>query len=59
MPVLRYRCPIAGKFAEVWTELEGDEEQEQSTYFDTVYCNACGRTHLVDPNTGRVAGESE
>jgi len=58
MPVLRYRCPKVGKLTEVWTEIEDGEEQGQGA-FDTVCCNACGGIHLVEPTSGRVAGEDE
>jgi hypothetical protein len=59
MPMVRYRCPTVGKLAEVWTEGKDEEELGPHAYFDSVYCNACGGVHLVDPRTGRVAGEDE
>jgi hypothetical protein len=56
MPVLRYRCPKVGIFAEVWTEF--DDEEKGVDVFDTVFCQACGGKHLVDPKTGSVAASA-
>jgi hypothetical protein len=57
MPVLRYRCPTVGKLAEVWTEFD-DEEEGGDVFFETVFCQACGGKHLVDPKTGRVTASA-
>jgi hypothetical protein len=59
MPALRYRCPKLGTFVEVWRELNHEDGKAADGAFDTVQCRACGGIHLVDPNTGRVAGADE
>jgi len=58
MPVLRYRCPVSRMLTEVWTESD-DPDEEHSEIFDTVYCQACGGVHLVNPKTGKVLGQDE
>jgi hypothetical protein len=58
MPVLRYRCPASGLLAEVWTESD-EPDEDHSEFFDTVYCQACGGVHLVNPKTGKVLGQDD
>ena len=50
----KYRCPNRG-WAIVQGWLADDPEGEVDTYIQ-VTCNACGRTHMVNPKTGRVLG---
>jgi hypothetical protein len=59
MPALRYRCPVSGKLAEVWTEFAETEADRADGFLDTVHCQICGRVHLVDPRTCRVLGANE
>jgi hypothetical protein len=57
MPALRYRCPNTGMTVEAWTESDDSPDQRADDFFDTVFCQACGGVHLVNPRTGRVAGQ--
>jgi hypothetical protein len=51
MPFL-YRCPNTGLKVQGW--VSDDPTKEEA--FQPVTCTACGRVHLVNPKTGKVAG---
>jgi hypothetical protein len=51
MPFL-YRCPHTGLKVQGW--ISDDPTKEE--IFQPVTCTACGRVHLVNPRTGKVAG---
>jgi hypothetical protein len=55
MTSLIYRCPFTGRNVQEWTA----EELPSSDVYVSVACPACGRTHLVNPTTGRVLGAPE
>jgi hypothetical protein len=50
-----YRCPVTGHKVQ---GLVGDNPAapDDTTTYETVTCSACGRVHLVNQSTGRVAG---
>jgi hypothetical protein len=50
----KYRCPNTGALVQGWA---GDDPAEaEADSYRQVTCNACGRTHMVNPKTGRVLG---
>jgi hypothetical protein len=56
MLVFIFRCPDAGFRVQGWTS--GDDESERAgVVYEVVACLACGRLHLVDPKTGKTAGD--
>lgn len=54
MPTFLYRCPTTGLRVQGWISDDPTEQDDDS--FETVTCPACGRTHLVNPKTGKVLG---
>jgi hypothetical protein len=51
-----YRCPNTGFRVQGWAS---DNESEMAgDVYEAITCLACGRQHLVDPKTGKMAGES-
>jgi hypothetical protein len=63
MPPFLFRCPNTGfrvqGFAADDGESKGDGESEETDdVFVSVTCVACGSVHLVNPKTGKTAGES-
>jgi hypothetical protein len=52
-----YRCPYTGFRVQGWASNE-DESERAGDVYEGVTCLACGRLHLVNPNTGKTAGES-
>ena len=54
MPTFLYRCPNTGLRVQGWIANDPTERDEDS--FETVNCPACGRVHLVNPQTGKVLG---
>jgi hypothetical protein len=48
-----YRCPNTGFQVQGWS---ADEEPSNSEVYESLTCLACGRSHLVNPKTGRVLG---
>ena len=49
--VFLYQCPTLGLRVQGWAEDAGDDGGEA---YEGVACTACGRTHLVNPKTGRT-----
>jgi hypothetical protein len=57
MPSFIYRCPNTG-FRVEGLAPDDDKSEEADNVFVGVTCLACGVLHLVNPKTGRTAGES-
>ena len=55
MPTFLFRCPVNGMRVQGWV----DEYPSEGQTFVSTTCQACQRVHLVNPKTGRVAGEKE
>jgi len=56
MPPFFFRCPDTGFRVQGWTS--GDDESERvGVASEVVTCPACGWLHLIDPKTGKTAGE--
>ena len=53
MGVYLFRCPSTGFRVQAWSEENSEDSYEAMT------CIACQRVHLVNPKTGRVAGDNE
>lgn len=53
MPLV-YRCPNTGFQVQAWSP---EEHPETEHIYETVTCIACQRVHLVNRETGKVAGE--
>jgi hypothetical protein len=60
-----YRCPVRGLRVQGWfadspsdTGREVFAEPVSAEVFEGVTCLACGQLHLVNPRTGKLAGES-
>jgi hypothetical protein len=56
MTTFIYRCPTTGLNVQ---GLFVDRQPAVSSghAFESMTCTACGRTHLVDPKTGKVLGD--
>jgi hypothetical protein len=61
-----YRCPVRGLRVQGWfadspseTSREVFGEPVSAEVFEGVTCLACGQLHLVNPRTGKLAGESD
>jgi hypothetical protein len=57
MPTFLYRCPNTGLRVQGWIANGPTERDEDS--FEAVTCPACGRVHLVNPQTGKVLGAND
>ena len=57
LPTFLYRCPNTGLRVQGWIANDPTEQDEDS--FDAVTCPACGRVHLVNPQTGKVLGATD
>jgi hypothetical protein len=56
MTTFIYRCPATGLNVQ---GLFVDSQPAASGHaFESMTCTACGRTHLVDPKTGKVLGDT-
>ena len=54
MRSFKYRCPNTGALVQGWLADEPVEADAET--YRQVTCNACGRTHMVNPKTGKVLG---
>jgi len=54
MPAFLYRCPVTRQNVQGWVAEDVDERAHHP-----VTCLACRRVHLVNPATGKVAGEDD
>jgi hypothetical protein len=52
MATLIYRCPASGQNVQGW--FADDALASDANVYETVTCTACGRTHLVNPTSGKV-----
>ena len=53
---LVFRCPETG--LRVHTAAEPDDQPERAgVLYRPIQCTACGKIHLVNPETGRLASE--
>jgi hypothetical protein len=57
MPPFLFRCPNSGFRVQGFAADDGESE-ETDDVFVSVTCVACGSVHLVNPKTGKTAGES-
>jgi hypothetical protein len=55
MATFIFRCPCTGWNVQAHTE---DNDNKGQT-FEVITCIACQRLHLVNPETGKVAGEDD
>jgi hypothetical protein len=56
MPTFLYQCPITGY--RVQGSLPSDDAVDDNPdAYRPLPCIVCGRTHLVNPKTGMVAGQ--
>jgi len=55
MGTILFTCPATGLKVQAWIA----DEPLPIEYFEAVECTACQRVHLVDPRTGRVAGDND
>jgi hypothetical protein len=55
MATFIFRCPCTGWNVQAHTE---DNDKKGQT-FEVVTCIACQQLHLVNPETGKVAGEDD
>jgi hypothetical protein len=58
MPPFVFRCPNTGFHVQGLTSDDDEFEGTGDDVFVGVTCLACGSVHLVNPRTGRTAGES-
>jgi hypothetical protein len=54
MTPFTFRCPTSTLVVQAFAS-DGASVGE---YFEAVECNACKQTHLVNPRTGKIAGEA-
>jgi hypothetical protein len=53
-----YRCPITGFKVQGYSPDQTADDDDADTY-EAVRCPACAQMHLVNPVSGKVAGQSE
>jgi hypothetical protein len=51
-----YRCPVVGMPTHAWLD---QIDPAASDHFVTITCVACQRIHLINPKTGKLAGDPE
>ena len=51
MHAFLFTCPATSQWVQAWTAAE-----QPLPDFESVKCTACGRMHLVSPDTSKVAG---
>jgi hypothetical protein len=54
MRSFKYPCPRTGSLVQDW--LADDPVEVDADTYQQVTCTACGRTHMVNPKTGKVLG---
>ena len=57
MAPFSYRCPNTGFRVQGWAS-DDDKSEGAGDVYQAVSCLACGGLHLVDPKTGKTAGEN-
>jgi hypothetical protein len=58
MATFLFLCPNTGYRVQGWVADDGSPESSGETY-EAVSCLACGQVHLVNKNSGRVAGSDD
>jgi hypothetical protein len=58
MPPFIFRCPNTGLNVQGLTEDDDESEGTGDDVFVGITCLACGLVHLVNPKTGKTAGEN-
>jgi len=58
MPPFVFRCPNTGFHVQGLTPDDDESEGAGNDVFVGVTCLACGSMHLINPKTGKTAGES-
>ncbi len=56
MPLFLYRCPKTGYRVQGFSP---DDVTDDRHFYESVTCPVCHQIHLVNPATGKVAGEPE
>ena len=56
MPAFLYRCPNTGMNVQGWVADDPTERDRDS--YEAVTCHACRAVHLVNPQTGKIAGDA-
>jgi hypothetical protein len=51
-----FRCPDTNQRVQGWSADAVDPDDDG---YEAVTCTACQRVHLVNPNTGKIAGSDE
>jgi hypothetical protein len=57
MVTFLYRCPNTGMNVQGW--VADDPAAQKDSRYETITCVACQRVHLVNPKTGKVAGNED
>jgi hypothetical protein len=57
MPPFIFRCPNTGFRVQGFAADNDESERAGDDIFVGVTCLACGSAHLVNPKTGKTAGE--
>ena len=57
MVTFLYRCPNTGQRVRGVADDPAEGDERAAKYLP-VNCTACGRVHLVNPETGRVLGQN-
>jgi hypothetical protein len=55
MTPMLFRCPATGLMVQ-WHFDKDNRPDSDVERFEPIECLACGRIHLVNPETGRTAG---
>jgi hypothetical protein len=50
-----YRCPTTGLNVQGW--VADDPSAENENTYEAVVCMACTKIHLVNPKSGKTAGD--
>jgi len=56
MRTFLYRCPISGLKVQGYSV---EQTTDDADTYEAVSCPACTRVHLVNPASGKVAGQDE
>ena len=53
-----FKCPRTGMNVQHWVADESAEDDSTSSY-ETVVCQACSRLHFINRSSGRLLGAEE
>jgi hypothetical protein len=59
MTTFLYRCPTTRLKVQGWIADDPTEPEDRAWTHVSIECLACRQTHLVDPSSGKVAGDEE